>query len=89
MRLTEVEHLAAEHVDADERQIALGLLRLLDQPHDAAAGQLGDAEHLRIGHPSQQDLRRGLLALELLDEPRDAAVQQVVAEIHHERLAVR
>ena len=88
MRLTDVEDLAAEHVDADERQVALRLLRLLDEPDDAAVVELGDAEHLRIGHVRQQDLRRRLLALELLDEAVDAAVEQVVAEVHHERVAV-
>ena len=49
--------------------------------------QLGDAEHLRIGHARQQDLRRRLLARELLDEVGDALVEQVVAEVHHERIA--
>ena len=37
IRFTDVEDLAAEHVDADERQIALRLLGLLDQAHDALA----------------------------------------------------
>ena len=61
-----LEHLGPEHVDADERQIADRLLRLLDQPDHPAVLELRDAEHLRIGHARQQDLRRRLLALELL-----------------------
>ena len=36
----------------------------------------------------EQNLRRRPLALELLDEPADAAIQQVVAEVHDERIAV-
>ena len=60
--LHRLEDRRREHVDADQREIALRLLRLLDQPHDRAVAQLGDAEHLRIGHARQQDLRRRLLA---------------------------
>ena len=48
--------------------------------------ELRDAEHLRIGHAREQDLRGRLLALELLDEPRDAVLEQVVAQVHHERV---
>ena len=60
--LDRLEHRRREHVDADQREIALRLLRLLDQPDDLAVRQLGHAEHLRIGHARQQDLRRRLLA---------------------------
>ena len=87
--LDRLEHRRREHVDADQREVALRLLRLLDQPDDPAVVELGDAEHLRIGHARQQDLRGRLLAHELLDERGDALVQQVVAEVHHERLARR
>ena len=85
--LDRLEDRRAEHVDADQREVALRLLRLLDEPDDLAVRQLGDAEHLRIGHRRQQDLRRRLLAHELLDELAMPLVQQVVAEVHHERLA--
>ena len=81
-----LEDLRAEHVDAHERQIADRLLGLLDQPDHPPVLQLRHAEHLRVGHLGQQDLRGGLLARELLHEAHDALVQQVVAEIHHERL---
>ncbi len=64
------EDLRREHVDADQGEIALGLLRLFDQPHDLAVSQLGDAEHLRIGNARQQDLRRRLVGRELVDETR-------------------
>ena len=87
MRLDRLEHLGTEHVHADEREIALRLLRFLDQPNDLAVVQLRDAEHLRIGHACQEDLRRRLLARSKSSTNwRDALVQQVVAQIHHERL---
>src|SRR6266550_81230 len=81
-----LKHVRAEHVDADEREVADRLLRFFDEAHDLAVLQLRDAEHLRIGDVRQQDLRRRLLRLELAHELRDPLVQQVVAEIHHERL---
>ena len=86
MRLTDVEDRVAEHVDADEREVALGLLRLLDEPHDPAVRQLGDAEHLRIGHAGEQNLRGGLSRSNSSTNRVDAAIQQVVAEVHHERI---
>ena len=55
--LHRVEHCGREHVHADEREVALRLLRLFDQPDDLAVGELGDAKHLRIRHPGQEDLR--------------------------------
>ena len=81
-----VEHRRREHVDADEREVAARLLRLFDQPDDPSVGQLGNAEHLRVGHAREQDLRCRLLAVELVDEPVDALVEQVVAQVHDERL---
>ena len=66
MRLTDSKTSRAEHVDADEREVADRLLRLLDEPHDLAVVELGDAEHLRIRHPRQQDLRGRLVRHELL-----------------------
>ena len=58
MRLTDVEDLRTEHVDADQRQVADPLFRLFDQPDDLAVAQLRDAEHLRVRHLGQQNLRR-------------------------------
>ena len=81
------EDLRAEHVDADECQVALRFLRLLDESDDAAVLEFGHAEHLRIGHSCEQDLRGGFFALERLDEVGDAAIEQVVPEVHHERVA--
>ncbi len=87
IRFTDVEDLRAEHVDADQGEVALRLLRLLDQPHHAAVAQLGDAEHLRVGHARQQDLRGRLRRPANCSTKRpDALVEQVVAEVHHERL---
>ena len=75
-----------EHVDADERKVAAGCLRLLDEAHDAVAVELGDAVVLRIRHRREQDQRVALAASEALDQLDDPALQEVVAEVHHERL---
>ena len=84
-----------EHVHAHERQIGRGLGGLLDQPHDPAHGgigslglglrKLGDPEVLRVRHRRQQDQRVGLVLAEGLDQVGDPTLQQVVAEVHHER----
>ena len=47
--------------------------------------ELGDAVVLRVGHRREQDQRVGLVLAEGGDELGDAALQQVVAEVHHER----
>ena len=53
-----VEDRRREHVDADERQVGLRLLRLLDQAGDApVAVELGHAVVLGVGHRRQQDQR--------------------------------
>ena len=63
------------------------LLGLLDQPRDAAVGaELGDAELRGVGHLGQQHLGVGPVAGELVDQAADAADDQVVAEVHDERL---
>src|SRR5688572_13959562 len=80
------EDLRAEHVHADEREIADVLLRLLDEPHNHAVFELCDTEHLRVRDLGEQDLRRRLFARKFLHEVRDALVQQVVAQVHDERL---
>ena len=74
-----------EHVDAHEREVGLRLGRLLGEPDDAPVLELGDAVVLRVVDRREQDQRaRGVLA-ERLDEAVDPALQQVVAEVHHER----
>ena len=86
-RLDRVEDRRREHVDADQRQIALRLLRLLDQPHDPAVRR---ARRRRTsadsGTARQQDLRRPASRART---PRRTRVmplfRQVVAEVHHER----
>jgi hypothetical protein len=65
--------------------VADGLLRFLHETNDLAVTQFGDTEHLRVWHAREQDLRGWCVAGEVLDEIRDALVEQVVAEIHHER----
>ncbi len=79
-----------EHVDADEREVRRRLRRLLDEPqHAAAVVQFGDAVVLRIGDPREQDQRLGLVAPERRHEILDPALQQVVAEVHDERIAAQ
>ena len=77
-----------EHVHPDEREVRRGLGRLLDEPHDPVAVELGDAVVLRVGHGREQDQRVGCAGAEGLDEVGDPALQEVVAEVHDERVAV-
>src|SRR6266853_1241756 len=79
------EDLRTEQVHADKGEIALGLPRLLHQPHDAAVVELGDAELLRIVDLRQQNLRGRAIGPELIDERLESFVEKVDAEIHHER----
>ena len=83
-----------EHVHADERQVGRRLGGLLDQPHhparprpDRRVGrrELGDAVVLRVGHRREQDQRVRLVLAEGRHQIGDPALQQVVAEVHHER----
>ena len=87
-RARRVVDAGREHVDADEREVGRRLGGLLDEPHDAVAVELGDAVVLRVGHGRQQDQRVGRARAEGLDELGDAALQEVVAEVHDERVAV-
>ena len=59
-----VEDRRGEHVDADERQVAGRVLRLLDQADDAVAVELGDAVVPRVGDLGEQDQRLGLVLAE-------------------------
>ena len=94
-RARRVVDLRGEHVDAHERQVGGRLGRLLDEAHDPAdlarrsLGELGDAVVLRVGHRRQQDQRVRLVLAEGRHEIGDPALQQVVAEIHHERARPR
>src|SRR4030095_12272235 len=72
---------------AYHRMAAQWLRRVLHETHDLAVTQFGDTEHLRVWHAREQNLRGWRIAGEVLDELRDAFVEQVVAEIHHERIA--
>jgi hypothetical protein len=73
-------------VNADEGEVALGLLRLLFQALDPARHliELGHAERARVGHPGQHDLGLGPRRGELLDQAGDPADDEVVTEVHHE-----
>ena len=62
-RLDRLPDRVGEHVHADEREVGLRLLRLLDEPGHAAVGvELGDAERARVRHVLQQDQRVGPIA---------------------------
>ena len=79
-----------EHVDADEREVGRRLRRLLDQAHHRAVlAELGHAVVLRVRHGREQDQRLRLVLAELLHELLHAALEQVVAEVHHERRAAQ
>lgn len=74
-----------EEIDTDERQIALGFLRLLLQRRHPALGvELRDTEGGGVGYLGQQDLRIGPVRAELLHQTGDPADDEVVAEVHDE-----
>ena len=76
-----------EEVHAHQGEVAARLGRLLDEPRDAAvAVELGDAVALRVGDLLQEDERVRVVLLERPHERRDALLEQVVAEVHDERL---
>ncbi len=76
-----------EEVDTDKSKIARRLLGLLDQADDVALrAELRHTERGRIGDLGQQNQRVRPTTLEFLHEPGDTTDDQVVAEIHHERL---
>ena len=62
------------------------LAGLLDQPGHPVPVQDGDAEPLRLRDLGQEDLGARPVPLELLDEPVQAFQQDVVTQVHHERL---
>ena len=75
-----------EHVDADEREVGGRLLGLLGEPRDGArAVELGHAVVLRVRHGREQDQRLGGVLAEVAHELAHPALEQVVAEVHHER----
>jgi hypothetical protein len=75
----------SEEVDPDEREVALGVGRLLLQPdHPAAGVELGDAELLGIADLGEHDVGRGPFLGEPVHDVVDAADDEVVSEIHDE-----
>ena len=78
----------AEEVRTDEREVALRLLRLLDQADEPTLRvELGHPELLRVGRPaSSSTSASGEVRVNCVDEIRDATDDEVVAEIHEERL---
>ncbi len=80
-----LEDRGAEHVDADQREVAGRVLGLLDQADDAVAVELGDAVGGGIVDAGEQDQRVRLGAPEDLDQLHDPLAEQVVAQVHDER----
>ena len=84
---------AASRIESSNRytptsaEVADELLRLLDQTHHAIAFEHRDAEPLRFGNSREEDLGIRARALELLDESPEPFEQDVVAQVHQERLA--
>ena len=85
-RFDGLEDVRVEHVDADERQVALRLFGLFHQADDPAVLELGHTEHRGIRHGCQENQGVGLPLPELLDQRYDAALEDVVAEVHDKRL---
>ena len=76
-----------EHVDADEREVGLRLRRLLDEALDGAvAAELRDAVVLGVGDRREEDHRVRAAGAELRGQLLDAALEEVVAEVHDERV---
>jgi hypothetical protein len=74
-----------EQVDADQRQVALRLPRLLLQADELArAVKLGDPELPRVRHLGQHDMGVRPGFPELLHQRADAAHDEVVTQVHHE-----
>src|SRR5271166_3852685 len=74
-----------EQVHPDQRQIALGLLRLLLQADELArAVELGDPELPRVRYRGEHDVGIGPGGTELLHQRGDAAHDEVVTQVHHE-----
>ena len=75
----------SEDVDADQREVALGVLRLLLQAHHLAGGvQLGHPELPRVRHAGQHDLGVRAAGAELLHQRGDPAHDEVVPQVHDE-----
>ena len=79
-----IEDRWTEEVDPDQRQVGGRVLRLLDQPNDAVAVQLGDAVGARVVDLREQDQRVGLRLAKGGHEAGDPLREQVVAQVHDE-----
>ena len=75
-----------EHVDPDEREVAARLRRLLGERDDAVAVELRHPVALRVRHGSEQNQRVRLVRAETFDKFGDPTLEEVVAEVHHERI---
>lgn len=74
-----------EEIDADQGEVALGVLGFLLQADDLArVVEFGDAEGARVLDAGEQDLGVGAVGAEPVDEAGDSADDEVVAEVHHE-----
>src|SRR5262249_31096547 len=85
-RLDGLEDGRVEHVHADQREIGRRILRFLHEPHDLTIAKLGDAELVRIRHGGQENLAIGLVLAEPCDQRCQPLANEIVAEVHAERL---
>src|SRR5947207_244669 len=82
-----VEDRRPEHVDTHEGEVGRRGRGFFDQSHHRVAGKLRHAVVLGVRDGREQDQRVWLRSPEGTDQIRDAVAQEVVAEVHHERIA--
>ena len=80
-RPADLEDSRLEHVHAHEREVGLGLGRLLLELNDAFSVEFGDAEGARIVDVLEEDQRIRLPVFELLHHRLDAVAEEVVAQV--------
>ncbi|MEZ4558202.1 MAG: hypothetical protein R2854_17495 [Caldilineaceae bacterium] len=84
------EDVVVEHVDAHQRQIALGIARLFHQTQDAPRlVQFGHAVAFGMVHLREHHLVVPAAAVELADQVVDAALDHVVAQEHDEAVVAQ
>src|SRR5688572_7775462 len=76
------------HIDANDREIAGRIRRLLDDLRDLPALELHHAETLRIGHFLEKDLGARGLREEVCNGVLDVLLDDVVAEDHDDLVAI-
>ena len=84
------EDVVVEHVDAHQRQVALGIARLFHQTQDAPRlVQLGHPVAFGMIHLGEHHLAVPAAAVKLADQGADAALDHVVAQEHDEAVVAQ